>query len=108
MYRIFRVDSLNRYERRKQRNEHNIECANAFFSVVINEEDTLDSDFLFYNHPKTNQAGFKGYYALSDTLNRGRNTVGIYRQAVDEADTRRDSTGRLKTYEAEIPFWVEN
>ncbi|MCR9132552.1 MAG: hypothetical protein NXI08_08260 [bacterium] len=101
-------DSLSRYERRKQRNEHNIECANAFFSVVINQEDTLDSDFLFYNHPKTNQAGFKGYYALSDSLNSGRNTVGIYRQAVDEADARRDSTGRLKNYEAEIPFWVEN
>lgn len=101
------ADSLNRYERRKLTNRQNIECANRFFSVTINKEDTLESDFLFYNHNRTGQAGFKSIFLLSDTLNSGKHELGVYRPALDEADAERDSLGRLLTYEEEIPFWIQ-
>lgn len=101
------ADSLSRRARRKLNNAHNIECANNFFTVVLSEDDTLDSDFLFYHHPRTKQAGYQGYFGLPDSVSRGKYMLGIYRQAVDETDASRDSTGRLKSYEAEIPFWIE-
>ena len=101
------ADSLSRYERRKLINQQNIECANRFFSVTLNEKDTLESDFLFYNHNRTGQAGFKSMFLLSDTLNTGKYELGVYRPSLDEADVERDSLGRLLTYEEEIPFWIE-
>ncbi|MBO6523694.1 MAG: hypothetical protein JJ971_07720 [Balneolaceae bacterium] len=101
------ADSLNRYERRKLTNQQNIECANQFFSVTINREDTLESDFLFYNHHRTGQAGFRSTYMLSDTLNSGRYELGVYRPVIDKADTERDSLDRLLSYEVEIPFWIQ-
>lgn len=101
------ADSLNRYERRKFTNQQNINCANRFFTVTVNEMDTLESDFLFYNHSRTGQAGFKSMFLLSDTLNAGKYELGVYRPALDDADAERDSLGRLLSYEQEIPFWVQ-
>ncbi|MFV1883728.1 MAG: hypothetical protein ACMZ7B_04520 [Balneola sp.] len=101
------ADSLSRYERRKFANQQNIDCANRFFTVTINKMDTLDSDFLFYNHSRTGQAGFKSMFLLSDTLRAGRYELGVYRPVLDKADAERDSLGRLLSYEEELPFWVE-
>ncbi len=101
------ADSLSRYERRKQTSSYNLDCTNRFFTIVLSEDDTLESDFLFYNHPKNDQAGLQGYFRLPDSISTGKQVLGVYRPAVDEADAKRDSTGRLKSYEAEIPFWIE-
>ncbi|GAB5409617.1 MAG: hypothetical protein BalsKO_19820 [Balneolaceae bacterium] len=100
------ADSLSRYERRKMTNQQNIECANQFFTVTVNHLDTLESDFLFYNHNRTDQAGFRSMFMLSDTMNIGKYELGVYRPVLDEADAERDSLGRLLEYEAEIPFWI--
>lgn len=100
-------DSLSRYERRKMTNTANIDCANRFFTITVNEQDTLNSDFLFYNHRRTDQAGFRSSLMLPDTLDRGKHLLGIYRPVLNEADAKRDSTGRLLSYEDEIPFWIE-
>lgn len=101
------ADSLSRHEKRKITNQQNIECTNRFFTVTINQEDTLESDFLFYNHSRTGQSGFRSMFMLSDTLKTGKYELGVYRPMLDEADAERDSTGRLLIYEAEIPFWVQ-
>lgn len=101
------ADSLNRYEKRKLTNQQNIGCTNQFFTVTINQKDTLESDFLFYNHNRTGQAGFRSMFMLSDTMNIGKYELGIYRPILDEADAERDSLGRLLIYEEEIPFWVQ-
>lgn len=102
------ADSLNRYEKRKLTNQQNIECINQFFTITINQKDTLESDFLFYNHNRTDQAGFRSMFMLSDTMHVGMFELGIYRPILDEADAERDSLGRLLTYEEEIPFWIQN
>ncbi len=100
-------DSLNRYEKRKVTNQQNIECANEFFTITINQKDTLESDFLFYDHNRTGQAGFRSMFMLSDTMNTGRYELGVYRPKLDEVDAERDSLGRLLFYEEEIPFWIQ-
>ncbi|MEQ9310781.1 MAG: hypothetical protein RLN90_15090 [Balneolaceae bacterium] len=101
------ADSLSRYERRKQINQQNIKCTNQFFTVTLNKKDTLESDFLFYNHSRTDQAGFKSMFMLSDTLDTGKYELGVYRPVLDEADAERDSLGQLMSYEEEIPFWIQ-
>ena len=85
----------------------NIDCANRFFTITLNEQDTLSTDFMFYDHERTNQAGYRSLLSLPDTLNRGKYMLGVYRPVLDKADVKRDSTGRLLTYEDEIPFWIE-
>lgn len=101
------ADSLSRYERRKMSNQQNIDCAGRFFTITLNKEDTLNTDFLFYDHSRTGQAGFRSMLRLPDTLNNGKHLLGIRRPVLDEADAKRDSTGRLLSYEDEIPFWIE-
>lgn len=101
------ADSLSRYQRRKMSNQQNIECANQFFTITVNQQDTLEPDFLFYNHSRTGQAGFRSMLILSDTLSNGKYELGVYRPVLDEADAERDSLGRLMSYEEEIPFWIQ-
>jgi hypothetical protein len=100
-------DSLSRYERRKMTNNQNIGCADRFFTITLNEIDTLQSDFMFYDHSRTGQAGYKSMLMLSDTLDVGKHILGVYRPVLNETDAKRDSTGRLLSYEDEIPFWIE-
>ena len=100
-------DSLGRFERRKMASTQNIDCANRFFTITLNEQDTLSTDFMFYDHERTNQAGYRSLLSLPDTLNRGKYMLGVYRPVLDKANVKRDSTGRLLTYEDEIPFWIE-
>ncbi len=101
------VETLNRYEKRKELNGSNIECINRFFTFMVNEKDTLPSDLLFTKHTKTDQKGYRTFLQLPDSLPIGKNLLSIKRHMLDEEDAKRDSLGRGLTFEAEIPFWVQ-
>ena len=98
---------MNRYEKRRYWNEKRLDCVNDFFQLSI-DEIALPSDLLFTTHPRTEQAGFRSFLDIPDSLEAGMYTLNVHRPLLDEADAERDSLGRLLTFEAEIPFWLED
>jgi len=101
------ADSLYRFERRAMLNEARIECANQFFSFSIDDSVTLESDLLFSEHPVTKQNGYYSKFKLPDSLDSGKYLFNIRQAIADDIDARRDSIGRLKEYDFDIPFWIE-
>ncbi len=101
------ADSLRSFQRRDSLNQQKIDCANQFFMFVVNERDTLPSDLFFARHPVTDQAGYRGFFNMPDSLNPVKNQLEVLRQPVDDSDFLRDSLGRKLEFESVIPFWVQ-
>ncbi len=100
-------DELKRFQRRNQTNLSRLECINSFFSISVNEDIPLVGELLFNSHRLTNQRGFAGNYLLPDSLNPGLYSLNIRQAIVDDFDAERDSIGRMRIYDANIPFWIE-
>lgn len=100
-------DTLYRFERRNLNNQNRINCVNEFFSLSVNDSISLDGSLLFNTHKLTGQKGFAGNYFLPATIEQGQYLLNIRQAIADDIDARRDSIGRLKTYDSDIPFWIE-
>lgn len=101
------ADTLYRFERRNLANEMRLECMNGFYSFSVNDSIALAGNLLFHSNRLTGQKGFAGNYYLPASLEQGQYVFNIRQAIVDESDAFRDSIGRMKEYDFDIPFWIE-
>lgn len=99
-------DSLNTSKRRELINQHNIDCAERFFSFAVDDSVQLNGDLMFARHPVTGQRGYQSYLDVSG-LTAGRHMFSLHRKPITPADSTRREEGRLLSFETEIPFWIE-
>lgn len=102
------ADSLFRFEKRDILNREYLSCANSFFTLLVNERDTVETDLLFTEHRKTEQPGYQSFLHIDDRFVTGKNILHIKRASVDKADAHRDSLGRPLIFESKIPLWVKD
>lgn len=101
------ADSLYRFERRALLNQSRIDCANQFYSFSIDDSLRLTSDLMFSKHTTTGQPGYYSKFNVPDTLVSGMYMFNVRQAIADDVDAHRDSIGRLKEYDFDIPFWIE-
>jgi len=72
-------------EQRNERRLYDLNCYQTYNQVYLNDK-KVASDFIKYNHPKTNQFGVLCYLKLTDALD-GKNTITVKKVYGNENDT---------------------
>ena len=100
-------EDLERFQIRELHNEQRITCADQFFTLTIDESDTLNPDLFFSTFPETGQKGYSALLLLSDSISTGKHEFALTRKSVSDEETERREKGRMLSHEVTIPFWIE-